>query len=589
MAASDWRLRVSLFAAYAAVALFLDLVARAAIRDPRPARRSATGAFGVFLVLPWLNFDYLPRFYSWRTWAGSVLACVAVVVAVRALARIPRATAIAVLLLGLGANALGWLRSVEGVPPHRAENIAVGRPSVVLVLIDTLRADHLGAYGYDRPTSPNLDRLARSSVVFERAFSQAAWTKPATASLLTGTYVHRHGVISARDALGTELATLAGTLSAAGYRSAGFSANPWITPEFGFDRGFSHFVSQHAMGPQLTNLYRLLARTQRLLRRLGVDVSLTRWVFSGAAAVNPSNSERDKMLTDEVVEWLGEHAGEPFFVYVHLIGSHDPYDPPAESVGPFRRPEWAGRHLPSRPPARVQSIFEKAEPLPEIEREGLIAQYDGAIAFADALLGRIAGALERQGVLDRTLLIVTSDHGEEFYEHSNWRHGNQLYDDVVHVPLVIRLPDRLTAGRRPEPAMLIDVFPTVLSVLGLPPGAQTPDGSDLFASAEGRAAFSEHWRFEGGRYVSRMVVRDDLKLYETEDEVHGASRLALYDLGNDPAEQVDILANGSAIDLNGASELKTLLARFGTSVPKSSEQAERVDRSTQERLRALGY
>jgi arylsulfatase A-like enzyme len=591
MAATDWRLRVSLFAAYGAAAFFLSLVASFLSEPVQAARRRAIAAFGVLLILPWLNFDYLPRFFSWRTWAGSAVAVVVIVAAARAVVRVPRIATAAVLALAVAANAFGVLRPLRETPAIRSQASGGPRSPVVLVLIDTLRADHLGVYGYERPTSPNLDRLAGSAVVFEDAVAQAAWTKPSTASLLTGTYVHRHGVISTRDALGTRFRTLAEMLSREGYRTAGFSANPWITPEFGFDRGFGHFVSQHAMGPQLTNLYRLLARVQRAARRLGVRVQLTRWVFSGAAVINPSNSERDELLAEEVSAWIDEHAGEPFFLYVHLIGPHDPYDPPEEHVRPFLDPEWDGRRLLRQPPPRVQSIFERAEALPEVERAGLIAQYDGAISFADSLLGRIAQALDRHGILDETLLIVTSDHGEEFYEHGNWRHGNQLYGEVVRVPLVVRLPGRLPAGRRSDPAMLIDVVPSVVGLLGLVPGDAAWDGRDLFAPAEDpvRPVFAEHWRFEGGRYMSRMVVRDGLKLCETRDEVHGLSRFELYDLGRDPREETDMLGNGRTMDRNGASGLETLLASFGVEGPESSGRAVDVGRSTEERLRALGY
>src|SRR5690606_19617476 len=141
----------------------------------------------------------------------------------------------------------------------------------------------------------------------------------------------------------------------------------------------------------------------------------------------------------------------------------------------FHAPDWDGQVDRTVPPPRVQTIFDEAEPLDSAELADLVAQYDGAIAYADAQLGRLIDALRRSGALDDTLLIVTADHGEEFYEHRNWRHGNQLYNEVVHVPLTFRLPGRLAPGRRPDLSMSVDVFPTIVSLVG---GQSPPEGLD---------------------------------------------------------------------------------------------------------------
>jgi arylsulfatase A-like enzyme len=385
--------------------------------------------------------------------------------------------------------------------------------NVVVVLIDTLRADHLGAYGYERPTSPQFDALARQSVLFERTVAQAAWTKPSVASLLTGRFVKHHGVVSSRDALNPDLTTLAETLGGRGYRTAAFSSNPWITPEFRFDQGFDQFESGRAMGAQLTSLYKLLKRVDRVLSGAsGRRTDLAGTVFWGSSG-NLGNSERDRLLTDAATDWIGRQGADPFFMYLHLIGPHDPYNPPAEYVRPFREPTWDGAPGPTKPPARVQTIFDQADPLGDAERAALMAQYDGAIAFADAQLGRIVEALRSTGALDRTLIVVTADHGEEFYEHRNWRHGNQLYNEVVHVPLLFRLPERLPAARRNDVSMLVDVFPTVVNLVDGSAPADGLDGRALFAAAAAPVppAYAEHFWFDGGRYVSRMDERGELK------------------------------------------------------------------------------
>lgn len=591
MAAPEPRILVSLFLAYGVAALLFYALATLVLRRHDRAVTATIAAFAVLLVLPWLNFEYLPKWNSLRTALWSV-AVVAVLSAMAPLiARFQRAVLVGVLVAALTIN--GALLAADRTSDAGA---AVGAPrpatNVVVVLIDTLRADHLGAYGYQRRTSPSFDRMAADSVVFDRAVSQAAWTKPAVASLMTGSYVHKHGVMSNRDALGPELPTLAEQMRSHGYRTAAFSSNPWITPEFHFDRGFEHFESGRAMGVQLTNMYRLLMRVQRAMRRFGLRADVTDLVFwTPAGEKSPSNSRRDELMTDAVVGWLGRHAADPFFLYVHLIGPHDPYDPPPAYAEMFRDPKWGDVPRRTVPPPRVQSIFDTAEPLDEVGLASLVAQYDGAIAYSDMLLGRILEALDSLQLRDRTLLVVTADHGEEFYEHRNWRHGNQLYDEVVHVPLAFRLPGNLAPGRRGDAAMIVDIFPSVFGALDLPLELRKLSGQNLFSADRGvgRPVFSEHWRFEGGRYVSRMVFQDGLKMTDTEDAGRGQRLVELYEIPKDPREKDNLLAGSTPIRGRRGEEMKTLLTGFAQNAPAMAAPVVDVDRSTEERLRALGY
>jgi arylsulfatase A-like enzyme len=313
-------------------------------------------------------------------------------------------------------------------------------------------------------------------------------------------------------------------------------------------------------------------------------------VFRTSRQPSLGNSERDEALTETVLTWLDRHGADPFFAYIHLIGPHDPYDPPRAFVDRFRDPSFGDAPRPTKPPGRVQSIFETAEQLDELTLKGLRAQYDGAIAFSDMLVGRIVDRLEKRGLLDRTLLVLVSDHGEEFYEHRNWRHGNQLYDEVIQVPMIVRFPGRLEPERSKEPVMLVDVFPTVLGLLGLPNSLPTVDGRNAFdpARSRQRPVFSEHWRFEGGEYVSRAVSRDGMKLTETNDATQGKRDAELYDLQADPREQRNLLP-AAAGGQKAAADLKALLAAFEPEKPFAVAPAVDVDRSTEERLRALGY
>jgi arylsulfatase A-like enzyme len=588
MSPPEMRLRWALFLGYGGFGALCCLVSL--LIGKRRAFAAAMAAFGMLLVLPWLNFDYLPKWSSWQTVVGSVIAGLALVVSSFWLARHRRALAVATVGVAILANIATATEWGSATPSEADAGGTRSRTNVVLILVDTLRADHLGTYGYSRPTSPNIDALSRQSVTFDHAMAQATWTKPSVASLFTSAFVHRHGVIASRDALGPELPTLAEQMRKQGYRTVAFTANPWITPEFHFDRGFDRFESERAMGVQLTNLYRVLSRGDRLFRRLGMRLSVANLVFWDPGKESPTNSRRDEQLADSAMKWLETSAQSPFFLYVHLIGPHDPYDPPPEYARRFRGDAVTGPPL-TRPPARVQSIFEEAQPLDPARLANLKAQYDGALAFSDTLVGRILATLDRLHLSEHSLVVLTADHGEEFYEHHNWRHGNQLYNEVLHVPLMMRMPGKLVPARRSDAAMVIDIFPSIFGLLDLPLGVQV-DGRNLFAgTATGpQAVYSEHFRREGGDYASRMVYRNGLKLVETRDANHGEERSELFDLRTDPYEHSNLFSSVEPVSTKeSAAQLHLLLVALGKEVPKSAAPAIKIDGSTKERLRALGY
>jgi arylsulfatase A-like enzyme len=581
-----WELRASLFVAYTVIAG--GLFAVAALISRRRAVVLAGTVFALVIVLPWLNIALLPRIDSAQSMLGNAAAIVVVCLCAPLLLRLRRTVLAAIALFGLGVNLWPLFATAGPKAVNSAQHAALPF-NVMVVLIDTLRADHLGAYGYSRPTSPNFDALAREGVLFERTSSQAAYTKASVASLMTGLFVHNHGVIASGAALGTDHATLAEAMRRRGYHTVAFSSNPWITPEFHFDRGFDDFESGRATLPQLTALYKMLKWFDHGLGAYGPRTNLSGIAFWGASG-NLSNSERDRMLTDGAVDWINAQGDEPFFLYMHLIGPHDPYDPPEDYARRFHDPEWDGRVGRAIRPARVATIFEAAAPLDERVRTAMIGQYDAAIAFADAQLGRLIDALRRTGKLDRTLVVVTADHGEEFYEHHNWRHGNQLYNEVVHVPLAFRLPGRLEPTRRDDLAMLVDVFPTVVHLVDGSKG-EKGDGRALFAQADGvvPTAFAEDWWLDGGTYRSQMVRQGSLKLQVTRDDARGLQRQELYDLTSDAGEQRNLLENPDAVSEKDEGQLQNLLAHFGDKVSEASAVSVDVDPSTKERLRQLGY
>lgn len=319
-------------------------------------------------------------------------------------------------------------------------------PSIIVITIDTLRRDHLSLYGYERPTSPYLQQLAAESVVFERAISTSPWTKPSTASLFTGLHPSEHGAhgeYKARE----DVRFLAEALSDVGYRTAGFSGNPYVSSIYGLDQGFEHFD------------------------------------FQGGAAAKHYVDIR--MLVDRARFWLDAGGPGPFFLYLHVMNVHGPYRAPPEyrerfleephEAFPFQNPIWidiAQRNLVER----------RADVKPEHLRD-LRARYDGAIAYTDEVLGRFIEDLRLRGLLDESVLLITSDHGEELFDHGSFGHRRTLHGELLDIPLLLRLPGGRAGGLRiNEPVSLLDVPPTLLELAGLldqQPGQQFGRGASL--------------------------------------------------------------------------------------------------------------
>lgn len=376
------------------------------------------------------------------------------------------------------------------------------RPNIVLVVVDTLRQDHLATYGYARDTAPFLGALARQGVVFD-GLSPSSWTKPATASLLTGLHPLRHQAFARRDRLPDGVVTLAERLQRIGYRTVGASANGWVSPVFGFDRGFDTF------------LFRDNVRA----------VDLDRELVGQLAGLKP-----------------------PFFLYLHLIDPHLPYDPPTA---------WDGGPLPERLRGRPLTLAEadathfRQRP-PEVMARARDL-YDGEIREADRGIETVVRWLDGRGLMKDTVLIATADHGEELGEHGRMSHGQTLYQEVVRVPLIVHAPGRFRGGRRFGRASLLDVVPTLADLLDLrAPGL---DGVSLAGQLSGgpAAAISDtaalpdrsfllHLDFRDG--VSLALLRGGKKLLLGQQPY----RKELFDLTRDPGERHDLVAAGGDAD-----------------------------------------
>jgi arylsulfatase A-like enzyme len=323
---------------------------------------------------------------------------------------------------------------------HGAEAArARSRPNVLLIVMDTVRADRLSGYGYTRRTAPSLERIAAEGTLFEQAISPGSWTLPSHATLFTGLYPRDHHTTAANWKLDASFTTLAEVLAAHGYATASFSNNPWVSAGTGLTQGFAASL----------DLWR--------------DEKRSRGGDSGAAVTNE--------LVLDLLTSPGRTA--PFFVFINYIEPHLPYAPPASFEQRFLSS--------SAPRAQVEALRGFKTPrelgfilrVPGYQLTGdqlriLADLYDGEIAYVDSKVGELVQALERRGILKDTLLVVTSDHGEHLGDHRLVDHKMSVYDALIRVPLIVRYPGVVPAGVRIRgPVQTNDVFPTVLELCGI--------------------------------------------------------------------------------------------------------------------------
>ena len=319
-------------------------------------------------------------------------------------------------------------------------------PNVLLLVLDTVRAQSLSLYGYVRGTTPRLEQWAKTGVVFDRAVSTAPWTLPSHASLFTGQFPHE---LSADwfIPLDATFPTLAEGFRAYAYVTAGFVANiyPWCTYEYGLNRGFIHYEDYPiSLGQVIANssLFRTITSNSQFRRIFGYHQLIPR---KSAADINK-----------DFLRWLSTIKSRPFFAFLNYFDAHDPYLPPT----PFDT-----KFGPNRSWTYPQVFFRKISPQ---ETQAWVDAYDGSIAYLDYQVDLLLHELQRRGVLENTLVIITSDHGEEFNEHGVFGHANSVYWQGLHVPLLVLYPGHVPADKRiHEPISLRDIPATVVDLVKL--------------------------------------------------------------------------------------------------------------------------
>ncbi len=555
-----------------------------------------------------------------------------------------------ILHLGAGINLLlgGWfqfpsqrlaVRLADGVSRPLEIGPEAGRPNFVLVIMDTVRADHVSPYGYSSDTTPNLTRIAEESVLFEDATAPGIWTLPTHASMFTGMYESEHGLHLGHTWMEERFVTLAELLSDNGYLTVGVTGNPILVPSFAnMAQGFACMLLSESLhvpramfdwpgalpvsgvldwlGPLAENVHgRVFEDT--LLGRL-----LVRWLLPGPTEWNRGRQDTGAAVANDLVrEWLtARDQTVPFFLFLNYFEPHAPYNPPS----PFRdrfladalferarrdyKRTWRGGMRPGHTRWRGRSLGLADPPY---EPEDVLAMrqlYDGEIAYVDYRIGQLYEMLEEHGLLENTVLIVTADHGEQFLdEHGLIAHEFSIYESLLRVPLMVRFP-RFAPRRVETPVQTIDLFKTVLWLAGIAPPADQPVRGSILPLEENMAYqplivseysvpnFPAFFLQENARHVDlrrysrtfRAVRENGWKYIWCSDGAH-----ELYHLAEDRGEQHNVIDGRPqrAADLRRKLDAwqATLDPFIAQEVGASDPLNARPRQDTLEQLRSLGY
>jgi arylsulfatase A-like enzyme len=471
--------------------------------------------------------------------------------------------------------------SLEAIPIRQA---AQSGPNVLLIVLDTVRADHLSLYGYARRTTPWLEEFAHEATIYTRASATSNFTLPTHASIFTGKYPRNHGAVpfppgkSGGLPLASRHRTMAEILAERGYLTLGVVANAgYLSREVKLAQGFQLYDSR-------LPVQCLPDRGDHYLRR-GIRTLLAPWMWTGRFDLR---TRRGGQITDEAIRLVEEarRRSRPFFLFLNYMDAHTPYvpPPPYDTLFPGRMPEFTrDRYF-----ELVARVFGRGEPIAPAEREHLISQYDGSLAYLDAELRRLVEQLKRLGLYDDTLVIITSDHGEAFGEHNFLGHLQSLEQHQLWIPLLIHYPGQRDGRRVDWRVSQVDLLPTVLEALGIDAPGEL-DGQSLLRlqPAGNRLVFAEaHVDAEnkGIRpdYPDRelAVLAENLKLISRSN-----GEIRLHDLAADPAEDHNLYHPAHP----RAAELLAELDRWLERNPLRVELQAPPDPKALDRLRALGY
>lgn len=394
---------------------------------------------------------------------------------------------------GSSPGRIGWSTPAVLVPTP--SNTAASQPArnVIVLLIDTQRADHIHAWNpQTRVRTPVLDRFAQEGALFEAAQSPENWTKPSVASVLTSLYPMTHGAKTDDARLPASAVMVSEIYKEAGFATASFIANGYVSDRFGFDQGWDHYTNY----------------------------------------IRETRDTRAQTLFHDAGDWIEQHKNERFFVYVQTIDPHVPYDPADEYLRMYDTSDYSGQVT----PRLTADLLEKAKRNPpevtfnEADRARLTALYDGEVSYHDHEFGEFLTRLRTLGVLDNTIVVITSDHGEELNDHGSWGHGHTVYQELLHVPLAFRYPGGIRAGQRlPQTVSTIDIVPTILEMTGVPVH-QSAEGQTLRPDLRGEVAPGPSVAFSDFLDDRRVVRAGRWKL------IMRGTNTTFFDLQADPGE-----------------------------------------------------
>lgn len=416
--------------------------------------------------------------------------------------------------------------------------------NVMIILLDAAAAKHFGCYGYKRNTTPVIDALAKENYVFSRSYTQAVYTLASTATLMSGQYPYHHRITNSKSRLPSETFALGEAFREAGYQTGIFTANGNASGIFGMTQGFTH----------ISEVFR--------------DAGYTGW---------------GQDLTRHFNEWVDSDPNRKFFAYLHYREPHAPFNPPADWIHKFVDPNYKGVKEASY--ELRQKINMGKVSATQADRDYITALYDANLAYADFQVGELIRNLKRHGIYDRTIILVTADHGEAFWEHNFQGHNSQLYEESIHIPLVVKLSKPGRGKRINPPVRTIDFYPTLADLLKFSEKKFRHDGRSFlpyFASApaDGREVVTQTLGDRAYSYLDDPYKYIFSPTYSTEE---------LYNLKQDPLEKHDLLKSEPVRAAYFRSRLIALIESKKAMARSQRTEKAVIDDSARENLKALGY
>ena len=451
------------------------------------------------------------------------------------------------------------------------------RQLIMLILIDAMRPDHLGAHGYERPTSPEMDKLAAAGKLYTRVYANAPWTRPSTTCFLTGLNASRHRTQTDKSKLPVDITTMAQRLRRKGWVTNGFSANGNGGSMAGLHKGFGIFEDP-------SNTYVRKGLKQRCKRLFGEEIDEKEHQAAVLAdCVRYNRLPTGEFLVNRVLEHLEKSRAKKEFLFVFLVDPHDPYGAPPELERKFLGPDFKGK-------VRRRAHWEYKNDYPKRERFSLMAIYDASIRYADQAIGQLVAGLREQGLYDNTTIFLSADHGEGFGEHGYYLHAYHFVDEIVRIPL-IALGPRFSPGKDDRLAQSLDVVATILQLAGVD-ADDLPGRSLLEPAQEDTHVISEYNEFGihrqaiiGSRYkvILELPADEDWFMRTVRDKKYLPSVsfdkevIKVFDLQEDPKEKKNL---ADKMPEPAAGLLKKLRA-FVAAAPENPDESDTGQRTPQ--------